>query len=116
MNMRKLNKIKILITTVTLLYSIVSAAESIDRLDIGDIVYLQGVTSDEKVVVKKLDVDFNEVKIKRQNGTMEWVSPGRIIGIQKSIENDFKRGIGVFVATYAAMCALSGDCGTDSSN
>ena len=97
---------KAIIFLVSFLVAAMQAhAAKISDLDVGDVMYLQGIVSDELVMVIRIDARNNRVKVRRKNDmTTLWVHPSRLISREKSTANDFTRGV-VFVG--ALVCALA---------
>jgi len=67
-------------------------AANIRDLDPGDGVYLQGIFSDDLVLIVRVDIGNNRVKVRRsEDNTTQWVSPSKILSRDDSIKNDIKR-------------------------
>lgn len=79
----------------------------IHRLDVGDGVYVRGVLSDELAFIARIDVENDQVKVRRsRDGTTVWVRADDIITREESQMNDAGRGI---IALGVLVCGLSPD-------
>jgi hypothetical protein len=65
-----------------------AAALPIRDIDPGDSYYLSLLGENELVSVSRVDRANNRVKIRRQSGYTEWVSPSRLLTYGKSFEED----------------------------
>jgi uncharacterized membrane protein len=86
------------------------AQEDIRYVSPGEAYYLKGVLSDELVTVTAVDRDRNQVKIRRADGTVDWVSPSRLLTRSKSVERDVTRGAALLGGIAVLLCAASDDC------
>lgn len=94
-------------TWVAILFSIAhihAFAANIRDLDAGDVMYMQGIFSDELVQVIRIDYGNNRVKVRRsEDGTTKWVNPSTLITREASTGNDVARGA---IAIAGVVCLL----------
>ncbi|WP_192811506.1 DUF1036 domain-containing protein [Idiomarina xiamenensis] len=69
-------------------------AEKIDRLDIGDGVYIQGAFSDELAYIVRINKTDNTVKVRHaEDGTARWVGIEQIITRDQAQQNSAQRSV-----------------------
>ena len=69
-------------------------AVSVSTLDIGENVYIKGITGDELATIIRIDTSDNTVKVLRdEDGTAVWVRGSNIISREESTTRDLGRGL-----------------------
>lgn len=77
----------------------------IDRLDLGDVVFVQGFFSDEGVQVVRIDRGSGQVKVRRiEDGTTKWVHHSQLINRD---QKDFNNGVRIGGTIALTVCILS---------
>lgn len=81
------------------------APSGINRLDIGDVVFVQGFFSDEGVQIIRIDQGSGQVKVRRlEDGTTTWVHHSKLISREQKNVNNIGRGA---AGVAIAICIFS---------
>ena len=102
---------KIFTIIFLLSFSVSALSANVNDLDVGDRVYVQGFFSDDLVTIVRVKYSSGKVKVKNEDGIVEWVNASKIITKSESDGNDWGRmGVGAVIA----VCMLNPDaCKSD---
>ena len=75
----------------------VTARSKLADLDIGDMIYVRGVLSDELAMVQRIELATGRVKVRRQrDGTSTWITAADVLTREQSTAQDIGRaGVGL---------------------
>jgi uncharacterized membrane protein len=89
-----------------LLFPLVSYGIEMSEINIGDRLYFDGFMDNPKVTVLDKDYSDNTVRIKKSNGSTEWVNSSQLMGSTGKVFDDMLQDIGKEIIKSAFESAL----------